>query len=398
MKSYKLTFLITAMLGVLLHGCKPEIHEPLSGSGDGSTPDPLKSVSVASLPGAAQLTYILPASTGLLYVKAVYEIQPGIKREVRASYYNNSMVVDGFADTLLHQVQLYVVTRDEKQSEPVTVTVSPLTPPYIDVYRSLSVMADFGGVHVSFKNKTGAELAIVSLTPDSIGVFDQADVYYTKVDSGDFSLRGYKAEKRKFGFFIKDRWGNISDTLTGEYTPLYEEPLDKTKFKEVDLPTDIGYGWGFSMPYLWNGVFKGYDMWHSADKLDGMPLWFTFDMGTTAQLSRIGLWQRNQDGGWIYSQNNVREFEVYGSTNPNPNGSWDNSWTLLAHQTVIKPSGLPVGQTSSADVTAAETGELMNVPLTAPRVRYIRVKVLRTWTDGGYAANIAEMSFWGDSR
>lgn len=398
MRSYKLPFIIWGMLGVLLYGCKPEIHEPLTGSGDGSTPDPLKSVTVTSLPGAAQLTYVLPASTGLLYVKAVYEIQPGVKREVRASYYNNSMVIDGFADTLLHQVQLYVVTRDEKQSEPVTVTVSPLIPPYLSVYRSLSVLADFGGIRVSFKNKTSAEISIVALTTDSTGVFDQADAYYTKADSGIYSLRGYKAEKRKFGFFIKDRWGNTSDTLMGEYTPLYEELLDKTKFREVGLPTDIGYGWGLPMTNLWDGIFSGYNMWHSADKLDGMPVWITFDLGTTAQLSRIGLWQRNQDGGWIYAQNNPREFEIYGSANPNPNGSWDNSWTLLAHHTVIKPSGLPVGQTNSTDVTAAETGEMMDVPLSAPKVRYIRVKILRTWTDGGYAANIAEMSLWGDSR
>jgi hypothetical protein len=268
----------------------------------------------------------------------------------------------------------------------------------LEVYRSLSVRADFGGVLVSFKNKTSAEVAVVALTTDSAGVFDQADAYYTKADSGAYSLRGYKAEKRKFGFFIKDRWGNTSDTLIGEYTPLYEELIDKTKFKEVGLPSDIGYGWGLSMPYLWNGVFSGYDMWHSADKLDGMPMWFTFDMGTTAQLSRIGLWQRNQDGAWIYAQNNLREFEVYGSVNPNPNGSWDNSWSLLVHHTVIKPSGLPVGQTNSTDLAAAETGELMNIPLSAPKVRFIRVKILRTWSDGGYAANIAEMSFWGDSR
>jgi hypothetical protein len=398
MKSYKLTFIILVMLGFFLYGCKPEIHEPLADAGDGSTPDPLKSVTVTSLPGAAQLTYILPTSTGLLYVKAVYEIQPGVKREVRASYYNNSMVVDGFGDTLLHTVELYVVTRDEKQSAPVSVTVHPLTPPYMDVFRSLQVRADFGGVNVTFKNKSSAEISIVALTNDSIGVFDQTDAHYTNADSGSYSLRGYKAEKRKFGIFVKDRWGNMSDTLMGEYTPLYEELLDKKKFKEVDLPTDIGYGWGLAMTNLWDGIFTGYNMWHSADKLDGMPMWITFDMGTLAQLSRVGLWQRNQDGGWIYAQNNLREFEIYGSANPDPNGTWDNSWTLLAHRTVIKPSGLPVGTTSAADLAAAETGELMDISLTAPKVRYIRVKVLRTWTDGGYAANIAEMSFWGDSR
>jgi len=364
--------------------------------GDGSIPGPLQNVSVVNLPGAAALTYSFPASSNILYVKAVYENRPGVTREIRASYYNPSMTVDGFADTLPHPVKLYVVTRDEKLSAPVTVTVTPKTPPYILAYRSLLVHADFGGVNIEYKNPAAAELSIVALTPDSLGAYDQFDAYHTSAGSGSYSLRGFKAENRKFGFFVKDRWGNASDTLTGVYLPLYEELLDKGRFQEVDLPTDIPYAWGMPIPNLWDGIFSGYNMWHSADKLDGMPMWITFDLGVTAQLSRIGLWQRNQDG-FIYAQNNLREFEIYGSAAPNPDGSW-GSWTLLAHHTVVKPSGLPVGQTTTADVAAIEAGELMSVSLSTPKVRYIRVKVLRTWTDGGYAANIAEMSFWGDTR
>jgi len=127
-------------------------------------------------------------------------------------------------------------------------------------------------------------------------------------------------------------------------------------------------------------------------------MWITFDLGISAKLSRIGLWQRNDNGYWIYSQNNLREFEIYGSESPNPDGSWDASWQLMVHHTIIKPSGLPVGTTTNEDLAAAEAGEQMEVPLTAPKVRYIRLKILRTWSDGGYAANIAEMTFWGDTR
>ena len=126
-----------------------------------------------------------------------------------------------------------------------------------------------------------------------------------------------------------------------------------------------------------------------------MPMWITFDLGVTAQLSRIGLWQRPNE--WIYLQNNVRKFEIWGSINPASDGSWD-SWTKIVEHTVIKPSGLPVGQTTQDDKDAAVAGEQMTVPLDAPRVRYIRVKILRTWTDGGYAANIQLMKFWGNDK
>jgi hypothetical protein len=394
MQPYKLLLLFTVSLAMLLSACQKEMHSPLSD--DGQIPDTLRNVRVASLPGAARITYTLPGNAGILYVRADYENKPGVKREIKASYYNNSLVVDGFGDTLTHTINLYVVSRSERQSRVVTVTVQPLVPAVMSVYRSLAIREDFGGVNITFKNESKADIAIVTLTNDSLDVFGQADVHYTASPGAAYSLRGYAATKRTFSFFVKDRWGNLSDTLTGEYTPMYEKLLDKSKFREVDLPGDIGYGWGLSMSYLWNGVFSGYDMWHSADKLDGMPVWITFDLGVTVQLSRIGLWQRQQDG-FLYAQNNLKQFEIWGSVDPPADGSWDN-WTKLVEHTVVKPSNLPIGQVSQEDINAAAAGEQMDVPLTEPRVRYIRVKVLKTWTDGGYAANIAEMSFWGNDQ
>lgn len=394
MQPHKLLLFFTALLAFGLVACQKEVHSPLSD--DGSIPDTLKNISVAALPGAARITYTLPDNAGILYVRADYENRPGIRREIKASFYNNSLIVDGFGDTLAHTINLYVVSRSERASRPVTISVKPLEPAVMTVFRSLAVREDFGGVNITFRNESKADIAIVTLTDDSLGIFGQTDIHYTSSPGSAYSLRGFAATKRAFGFFVKDRWGNQSDTLRGEYTPLYEKLMDKSKFREVDLPGDVGYGWGLPMPNLWNGIFSGYDMWHSADKLDGMPMWITFDMGVTAQLSRIGLWQRQQEG-YLYAQNNLRQFEIWGSVNPPTDGSWNN-WTKLIEHTVVKPSNLPIGQVSQEDLDAAAAGEQMDIPLTAPRVRYIRVKILKTWTDGGYAANIAEMSFWGNDQ
>lgn len=388
MKPYTFLSRYIAALSLLAMSCTKELHTPVNTSGD--KPAVISNVAVTNLPGGAKITYSLPEDKDILYVKAVYTIRDGKPREIRSSYYNNFLVVDGFGDTATHKISLYVVSRNELSSDEVPATVKPLLPPMLDVRKSLVIKPDFGGVNISFKNETQADLAIVTLANDSTGTFGAADVHYTKLANGNYSVRGYDATTRKFGFCVRDHWGNLSDTLLVNITPFYEKLLDKANFREVKLPGDVDYGWGLPIPNLWNGA-----LWHSADKLDGMPMWITFDLGVTAQLSRIGLWQRPNE--WIYLQNNVRKFEIWGSINPASDGSWD-SWTKIVEHTVIKPSGLPVGQTTQDDKDAAVAGEQMTVPLDAPRVRYIRVKILRTWTDGGYAANIQLMKFWGNDK
>ncbi|NLR57623.1 DUF4959 domain-containing protein [Chitinophaga polysaccharea] len=388
MKPYTFLSRYIAAISLLAMSCSKELHTPVNTSGE--KPAVISNVTVTNLPGGAKITYSLPENKDILYVKAVYTIRDGKPREIRSSYYNNFLVVDGFGDTATHKISLYVVSRNELSSDEVPATVKPLLPPMLDVRKSLVVKPDFGGVNISFKNETQADLAIVTLSNDSTGIFGAADVHYTKLASGNYSVRGYDATTRKFGFCVRDHWGNLSDTLLVDITPFYEKLLDKANFREVKLPGDVDYGWGLPIPNLWNGT-----LWHSADKLDGMPMWITFDLGVTARLSRIGLWQRPNE--WIYLQNNLRKFEIWGSTNPASDGSWD-SWTKLVEHTVIKPSGLPVGQTTQDDKDAAVAGEQMTVPLDAPRVRYIRVKILRTWTDGGYAANIQLMKFWGNDK
>jgi hypothetical protein len=388
MKSHHFLMLLSAAMILLVSACEKETHEPVNTTGN--KPDVLTHLNITNMPGAAKISYSLPDNKDILYVKAVYNIKSGQRREIRSSYYNNFLVVDGFGDSLAHDVSLYVVSRNEIASEPVVTKVKPLSPPMMNVRNTLLVKEDFGGINISFANETKADLAIVTLTPDSSGVFAPTDVHYTKLEGGNYSVRGFAATKRKFGFFVRDHWGNQSDTLIQEFVPIFEKLLDKASFREVKLPTDTDFGWGYPISGLWNGT-----MWHSADKLDGMPMSITFDLGVTAQLSRITLWQRPEE--WIYLQNNVRKFEIWGSTNPASDGSWE-SWTKLVTHTVIKPSGLPVGQKTQDDIDAAVAGEQMTVPLDAPKVRYIRLKILRTWTDGGYAANIQQMKFWGNDK
>src|SRR5690349_17989624 len=95
----------------------------------------------------------------LLEVKSEYELN-GVPHEERASYFNNNLTVQGFGDTREHSVVLSAISRSERASEPVTVTVKPLAPPIEDIFKSLVVIEAFGGINTAYTNINKAKVVI----------------------------------------------------------------------------------------------------------------------------------------------------------------------------------------------------------------------------------------------
>lgn len=383
--------LYIGLLIITIDACTKDHSGPIEN--DGVAPGPVANPTVENLSGAAIITYSLPSDADLLYVKAVYTTERGVARETKATYYTNKISVTGFGSTNAYEVQLYAVDKGENVSSPVTVTVNPLKPAYQIVGEHILIGPDFGGINVSFMNPGEDNIAIVVLGNDSLGNFITFNTIYTKLSEGTFSSRGFKPFKSTFGIYIRDRWGNISDTTIVELTPYLEVKLDKSKIKGIVLPTDARLGYGGNIAALFNDIYDesgGY--YHSGDAA-GMPQWFTFDLGSKAKLSRLAWWMRSDNTRWYYSLHNPRKVEIWGSNNPDADGSW-GSWTLLAEYEQIKPSGLPGGQISNDDIAAADAGETVLFPLDAAPYRYIRFKTLRNWSDGTYL-NFNEISFWG---
>jgi hypothetical protein len=363
-------------------------------------PPPVSNVEVQNLPGGATISYKLPQSENLLYVMAEYSIHDSIRLNKKASYYNNSLTIEGFPDTKTYDVQLYAVSRGGKKSDPVTVKVKPLTPPVVSVFMSLVMKPTFGGVNVSFLNESGADIKINVLTTDSLGNLYPADIFYTQSKKGNFSTRGFAAEKRKFGVFVRDRWNNYSDTLFADITPFFEQKLNKTKFKGLPLPTDT------YQPHLDDGLVDLWDdVWDVPNPVfhtkpnTGIPQWFSFDMGVTARLSRFKFYHRlaRSSGGTdgAYYAGDPEEFEIWGSNNPSADGSWDN-WILLGHFVSKKPSGSAT-PTSEDLQFACVDGEDFEFPLDIPPVRYLRFKTLKNWGGVTYVY-ISELTFWGSEQ
>ena len=171
-----LILMITCM--ILCFSCSEENHRvPLLD--DPTIPGQVSNVQVEALPGAVKLTYDLPNSLNLSYIKAECLIN-GVLREVKASSNTNTLTVDGFADVSDYTVNLYSVSRSEKVSEPVTLQVKPLTPPFQEVFSNIRLIEDWGGVSALFENPSEAELAITIIDKDDDGFWSEGETFIQK--------------------------------------------------------------------------------------------------------------------------------------------------------------------------------------------------------------------------
>ncbi|MGV8095148.1 MAG: DUF5000 domain-containing lipoprotein [Mangrovibacterium sp.] len=385
--------------------CKEEDHEPLTSNDQ--APAPITEIHVENLPGAARLSYVLPPnSQNLLYVKAEFETQ-GIKRDARASYYNNTILLEGFGDTQEHEVKVYAVNRSEVQSTPVTVTVKPLDPPVNTTFQTLTIGEDFGGTRVTFSNAAKADLTIFIMHQDADGFWVEDEVLYTKKESGAFSARGLESVPTVFGVYVQDRWNNFSDTLVRELTPLFEKEIPKPFAKYLLTSTDPAlsiyndktdadcYNANTRLEKIWDGKTSAaaYTDGLVTKTNNGVPATFTFDLLVTARLSRFRHHQRQEGTNQFFGDANIRYYEIWGRADAPTNPSWDG-WVKLMDVESVKPSGLPVAQNTDEDIALVRAGEEFNFPLDAPPVRWIRIRVKETWGKLQHVS-IGEMTFWG---
>lgn len=384
-------FLIITLTG-LFAACKEEKVGPLPQHSGTGTPSQVTHLQVQNIHGGATITYLVPADPNVLYVEADW-IDKGVNRNTKSSYYADTLYLEGFGDTLEHQITIYSVNKADQKSAPQTISIKPLTPPVAEAFKTLMVKPDFGGVNVSFVNSTLGNIVITVLTPDSTGKLSPADAFYTGLPSGSFSIRGYDSIPREFDIYVKDRWGNYSDTLHTTEKPFYEKQLNKALFKEVNpYPGDINsgiYSAAYPMSKIWDGATSTIFVTANANVL---PESFTIDLGVTANLSRMSFFQR-QSTAFYFNSGTPSVWDVYGSNDPAPDGNWD-SWTLISHCVSVKPSGLPLGTVSNDDVAQAQNGEGFNFPLSSNSYRYLRFKITNTWGNSG-SVTFSEITLWG---
>ena len=372
-------------------------------SNDMTKPDVVSNVSVENLNGGAKITYRLPDSKNLLYVLAQYKINDERMRETKASYYTDTITVDGFARAQEYEVTLYAVSRANVKSDPVTVKVNPKTPNYLMINANLEISPDFGGANFYGLNVNEVPVSLHFLIfNEATQAYEEKDEpEYVSSDTIDVSVRNLPPTPQKLGVYTMDRFGNRSDTVLKTLTPLSESMLDKSKFTVYRLPSDapIGYGWEFR--YFFDGNL-GDPGWHtlSAPKSIG-----TFGLGVTAKISRFVIWQRPSD---YFAYQNTRKFTMWGSEKDSPAdiilpsntapgtvaGDWVNMGNFMFPN---PPSGLPASQANAADKEFVSKGVNFTMPRMAPSVKYLRFEVTQTWGGQDYV-NAMEISLYGNPQ
>jgi hypothetical protein len=385
------------VLALIMLSCSedPNSQPPI----DNVPPQPVSNIQVESLPGGAKFIYDLPHETDISYVKGEYMFK-GKKRVVRSSIYNNFLVVEGLGSVEPLDIVLYVVDHSENISIPIAESFTPGIPPIESIYASLQAVDDFGGVNLSWENKRELEIGITVFASDENGILQEGETLYTSFEKGNYSFRGYDTKTRTFAFCLTDKWGNVSDTLSGEFTPFFEELLDKSKHSRLILPRDdattYNASWTFSK--MFNDIV-GNEGFHTANGgTPVMPMYITIDLGVEAKLSRFKMWHRQ--GSTIFGHQNIKIFEAWGASEYKQgqtvdfwSGPWENDWELLGNYEVTKPSG--DGPITQEDTDAAAAGFEFLVPGNKKSLRYFRIKMISNFS-GGNLLHMSEMSFYGN--
>jgi hypothetical protein len=366
---------------------------------DKTIPDKVAVTGIESTPGGAIISYTLPNNANLLYVLARYT-EKDIQREFKASFYTNRLEIMGLSREEDYEVELVAVSRSEISSEPVIAVIRPLTPPVMGVWETMKGVATFGGIEFSYENPSKASVAVGILTTDEEGKFYEHDTYYSSQPAPKFSVRGFEPEEREFRVYVKDNWGNSSDTVSFTVTPVGETELDKSLFREMKLKGDSNSDvWGGQMRFIWDGRAFGDNEgdWglHTGNAATGVPMYVTFDLGVEATLSRFKLWCI-MDDKHMYNDCTPRNYEVWGrleKVEVNDDGEFFPHWFKMGEIENIKPSGLPAGSLTDDDRAAARAGDEYIFEYEAFTARYIRIRTTRNWI-GNTNMCFSEVSFW----
>ena len=312
------------------------------------------------------------------------------------------MTLEGFGEEKDFDVTLFAVDQSENRSEPVNTIVSPKKPPLLFACESLTAVPDFGGIFVEWENPHFGEISVEVAALDEFDVPQLIDVAYSEASEGSLAIRGFDAVETTFNIIVKDRFGNIAPRKTFSLVPFFEEAASKDFYEVVRQPhdaPDFNNNWRLQLIYNGNtrvGARQAYLSRGSFVDPDPLPEYeginahmFTIDLGVELKMSRMLLHANAYTGGA------PRFFDIWGSNQLNPDGSFDGWHKIVDQGEIIKPSGLPVGENSNEDIEAAARGIDIIADPSAPSSRYIRFVNRQNWGQVP-EIQIGEIEFFGE--
>lgn len=392
--------------------------------------------------GASVIYYNRPDDQNLKYVRAVWTTDDGVQMDATASFYTDSILVEGFGAAGQYKVDLYSVSTGEVSSEPVSVTINPKTPPYISAYNNMEMFPYFMGIRASVNNNyTKAKLSLFAYKKNSSGEWDEIGALHTSMDSIDFKVTGQDTLLSEYGFRVRDRWQHWSEMKTFQTTPWWEELCDKKLYSEckvtrinadgenvwdsecLDYQGHDMHSWSGSyvtFAALWDGRIMTTTSYcyHTKPAGTKLPQSFCIDLGKPYTLSRLVFWPRgastnlgagSNDWQYSFSSGMPLRIRLYGATytggdplNLKDDIEDSDAWILLSEEIITRADGTVdqvLGNAIGTDEDRAkiEAGLEILMPSTAPKIRYFRFQTLETYGKVN-AVMLDEFNFYGSDK
>ena len=311
-------------------------------------PEQVTVTSIRQISGGAIIKFAFPDDIHLRGVRAEYD-RNGEQVFTQVSKYVDSLKVEGFSDTQVHQIKLFSLGKNNKLSDPVTVDFSPGVPALKKI--RMSLYETFGGLRLVMQgNEDNAALALTLLQDSNLEEFgmdpsqmkwEELYTYYTSGQDATLTRYGLDTLTRIYGVYARDRWMNYSDTVYFRLKPLKEDELPRSNWKQYHLPGDETQPLEgkYFFERFWDGAWNG-NNYSAGFSVGARRKTFTIDMGYTASFSRMRMQPNNTGSNHIGLSYNPYHWQIWGSMDPNPNGEFDESWYLLGDVIQVKLSGL----------------------------------------------------------
>ena len=394
----KLTFLLAfALAGFFIGSCdSSDIKE------DTTAPGKLSVQSVTPTSGGGIIHYNLPADNDILFVRADYINAQGDEVYRVSSKENDSIEISGLIDTSPVTVNLSVFDTSQNQSEVVSVDFSPNRSFIFDVLESLEITSDLGGVRVNWTNDEEKTVFIyVSIT--AIDGEEEIRILSSSNQNGARFVRGLAAEEQNFSIKVEDFDGNSTpDTDFGNYTPLFEEKIDKASWRLVSSLSVNGDAWEGQTVNFWDDIVdtvstnsdNSYFIIYRS--LNGgvlrWPLDIVIDLNKTVKINRFKVWQRAfwyngpANTAYYYQAENLRSFDIYVSNDK-------VEWQLLGNFDIGDPSD-GSGNIPDEKIDEAAQGHDFNLEEVSPEFRYFKFSITANYGSDTYVHG-SEISLFG---
>ncbi|MDR2038045.1 MAG: DUF4959 domain-containing protein [Bacteroidales bacterium] len=407
MKNHHYHLFITIIVILITGACKEDsLDEHL----DSNAPAPVaidkSSITHRDFAGGSVLYYKLPKDDNLLYVRAEYESAPGVVREATASLFIDSLVLEGFNESRAYDISIYSVGKNEKSSESVVYQVTPGIPPVLTAFESLTLETAFGGVRGGFQNDAETPLTVV-LSADTTftGNFIQLRSFTLSEIRSTFTYLDMDSVETTFNIYMKDRWGNRTESKQFVLKPLFEEEIPKP-WSAYALPSDWidaaegNANYGFTN--LWDGVYsqRNANIFASSHTGPAFPYTCTFTLGREAIISRMVMHHRLN---FEYVGKTPKKIELWGSDSDDPGDDLllSGDWFCLGKFESKMPSG-GNSPTDEDKVYGNGEGEQFmvvpndEIPNPYRPVKFLRIRPQEVWdgTKGGQII-IAEIDLYG---